>query len=967
MSNLDYLRNALPSGTRYALRVIKKPAALNRWHTSADSLFAEAEQYSNDGWNVYYATAGFGVGLEADCDNAVAKREFYVDVDCGPSKPYPTKAEGLQALKDFCIKRGLPKPTLIDSGNGIHAHWILKDAVPVHEWEPVAVALKQHCINDGFRVDHACTADTVRVLRIPGTINTRGDHAVTLLTPVKHFDFIKLKNAIGEPSTPQPDLFKKARELTQSSGVKTEVSKLYESNRVSKFETIWIKSVAGDGCAQVKNAIENAETLSEPVWRGVLSIAQVCEDRDWAIHEISKNHPDYDAHQTEQKAALTKGPYTCETFQGMETSPLCAGCRYAGSITSPVQLGSEVEEAPPVPQVVKIDETEYEIPAYPEPFFRGKNGGIYQYVIDKESKEREPEMLYAHDLYVFKRMRDLELGDVVWVRHHLPNDGVREFPIAQKELAAIDKFRDRICEQGVTAFTVKQLNGLQFLFSKQIQELQYKERAEAMHNRFGWTKDDTFVVGNREYTARGVVHAPVVRSLEKYTPWFVPKGSLETWKQIANLYNDETMDLHAYGLMSSFGSVLMHISPESGAVLNYFSKKSGTGKTTILRMANSVFGNPKDMMKDSQDTALTKVHRMGVYNGIVICLDEMTNVKPEELSSLLYGSTQGRGRDRMKSSENAERVNNVTWKGSSIWSSNTACEDRLGLLKIDPQGELARVIEIHLKAPVPKDVLESQKLFNSLNENYGHAGDIFLRYVIPNLDAVRRIWEATRDRIYAMRSWTQTERYKLNKVICDVTAGLITNSLGLTNYNIQRITKKIINVIADSSTDLRTMGMKAVETIASFVNRNAQNILIIEDASRINGLQKPASVSPKGALMVRWETDTKCLFIIQRELNRWCAENFINAKELRSQFKEETGKELLVSKKRMGKGWNTDFGPVSTYEIRDADTVLGMEMFDEQYAAARAATPPDAVQWSGLQVTQNAVDQQQFLYPDVET
>lgn len=943
MSKTDYLRNALPPGTRYALRVIKKPAALNLWHTSVESLCAEAEQYSNDGWNVYYATAGFGVGTEADHDNATAKREFYIDVDCGSSKPYPTKAEGLQALKDFCNRRGLPKPTLIDSGNGIHAHWLLKDAVPVHEWEPVAIALKQHCIDDGFRVDHGCTADTVRILRIPDTINTRGDHTVTLLTPIKQIDFIELKNAIGTPTTPQADLFKKARELTQNSSGKTEVSKLYQSNKISKFEVIWARSIAGDGCAQIKNAIENADTLSEPVWRGALSIAQVCEDRDWAIHEISKNHPDYDPQQTEQKASLTKGPYTCETFQSMETASLCAGCPHAGKITSPIQLNSEVEEVPQVPQVVIVNDGEYEIPVYPEPFFRGRHGGIYHNVLDKETKERSPEMIYAHDLYVFKRMRDSEIGDVIWVRHHLPSDGVREFPIAQKELGAIDKFRDRICEQGVTAFTPKQLMSLQLLFSKQIQELQYKERAEDMHTRFGWTKDDTFVVGNREYTARGVIHAPVMRSLEKYTPWFVPKGSLEVWKQVANLYNDETMDMHAFGLLTAFGSVLMHISPENGAVLNYFSKKSGTGKTTILRMANSVFGNPKDMMKDSQDTALTKTHRMGIYNGIVMCLDEMTNAKPEEVSSLLYGSTQGRGRDRMKSSENTERTNNVTWKGIPIWSSNTALEDRLSLLKIDPQGELARVVEIHLKTPVPRDVLESQKLFNSLNENYGHAADIFLRYVVPHLDEVRVIWDSTRDHIYGLRNWTQTERYKLNLVICTITAGLITNSLGLTNYNIKRITKRMVHLVSQASTDMRNMGMQAVETIATFVNRNAQNILIIEDTARINGLQKPASVSPKGALMVRWEADTKSLFIMQRDMNRWCAENFINAKELRSQFKEETGKELRVIKKRMGKGWNTDFGPVSVYEIENADTVLGMEVFNEQFELAKRAAPPDEI------------------------
>lgn len=942
MSKTDYLRDALPPGTRYALRVIKKPAAINKWHDSVESLAQEAQQYSDDGWNVYYATAGFGSGPDADGPNAVAKRELYIDVDCGPTKPYGTKEEGLAALKDFCANHKLPRPTLIDSGNGIHAHWLFKDAIPVHEWEPVAAALKQHCVNDGFKVDHACTADLVRVLRIPETINTKGGHTVTVLTPVKHYEFDVLKAAIGQAETPQDDLLKRAKALTQSAGGKTEVEKLFQNNRVSKFQTIWIKSTNGEGCAQIKNAIEAAEDLPEPIWRGVLSIAQFCEDRDWAIHEVSKDHPNYDPQETDRKASLTKGPYTCETFQNLDTAHLCAGCKHAGEITSPIQLGSEVKAAPAEPRVVKVGGIEYEIPPYPAPFFRGTTGGVYQYLTEKDSKERSVELIYPHDLYVFKRMRDTDTGDVVWLRHHLPNDGIREFVVPQKDLGALDRFRDRICEQGVTAFGGRQLLGLQLLFSKQIQNLQYKEAADHMHTRFGWTKENTFIVGNKEYTARGVVHAPVTRALEKYTPWFTPKGSLSVWKEIAALYEDEAFDMHAVGVLAGFGSVLMHLSPENGAVLNYYSKQSGTGKTTILRMANSIFGDPVATMKDSQDTALTKVHRMGMYNGVPMSLDEMTNADPKEISALLYGSTQGRGRDRMKSSENTERTNDVTWRMITIWSSNTSLEDRLSLMKIDPQGEMARVIEIHLQTPVPSDVLEKQKLFNKLRDNYGHAGDIFLRYVIPHLDEVRLVWEATRDRIYGRRLWTQTERYRLNGVICIIAAGLITNSLGLTNYDIKRITKKLIAHIAQSGDEMRANSTASIETFAAFINKNAQNILAIEDTTRVNGLQKAAAVTPKGPLMIRWEIDTKCLYIVQRDFNRWCAENFINAKEMRSMFKAETGRELNLVKKRMGKGWNADFGPVLAYEIKDADKVLGVENLDAAAQASGTTAPDEA-------------------------
>jgi len=78
--------------------------------------------------------------------------------------------------------------------------------------------------------------------------------------------------------------------------------------------------------------------------------------------------------------------------------------------------------------------------------------------------------------------------------------------------------------------------------------------------------------------------------------------------------------------------------------------------------------------------------------------------------------------------------------------------------------------------------------------------------------------------------------------------------------------------------------------------------------------------------MARYEIDTKTLYIAQRDFNKWCAEQFINSREMRSMFKSETGVELLVVKKRLAKGWNADFGPVSAYEIRDATNVLGIEL-----------------------------------------
>lgn len=929
MSQSDFLKGILPEGTRYSLRLINKKqnTAFNRFYDSPEAM-ADAIQAGFGGvYDLYYVTAGLGAGATASADNAVAKRELYIDIDCGDTKPYKTKEEGALALKNFCKTVGLPQPTIVDSGNGLHAHWIFTTAVAVHEWLDVATRLKALCKEKGFKVDDACTADTVRVLRIPGTVNSKNGAPVTLLTYVRHYEFNWLKSIIGQVVLPSKDTFAKAKELSKSSsGSLTKSLAGGDPNRVSIFQTIWTTSVNGTGCAQVLNAIQNADTLPEPLWRGVLSIAQHCDDRDWGIHEISKNHPDYDPQETEYKAANTKGPYTCETFQGMETGHLCAGCPHAGKITSPIQLGTTIKLTPVGERkVVEYRGRRFEMPSLPHPYVRGERGGVYMQTPKKDDDSNELELIYPHDLYVYKRMRETDLGDVVWMRHHLPNDGVRDFMVAQKEVGALDKLRDKLSEQGVAVFNQGQLQKLQAFIGKSIQALQFESRAEDMHVRFGWTPDNTFIVGDREYTKKGIVYAPVSRGLEKYVKWFQPKGTLDEWKSVMKMYEKEAFDLHAFGILAGFGSIFMRMSPENGGVVNYFSKRSGTGKTTILRAVNSIFGDPRALMKDAQDTHLTKVHRMGVMNGLPVCIDEMTNARPEELSSMLYGSTQGRARDRMKAGENAERSNDFTWKQISIWSTNASIEDRLGTLKLDPQGEMARVVEIHLRTPVPDDVLASQKAFNKLVDNYGHAGHVFLSYVIPNLEECQKIWDDTRDVVYSKRKWTQVERFRLNAVICALAAGVITNTLGLTNFDLVRIGASVVQEIKRQGDEMRAQATTATETFATFVNRNINNMLSIDSAQRAKGLQNEPHIKPKGTLVVRYEPDTKALYIVQRDFTRWCGENFLNAKEMPVMFEEETGSKLAVIKKRMGAGWDADFGAVNAYCIPDAMRVLGLD------------------------------------------
>lgn len=924
MSKQIFLSAILPSNSRYSLRCIKaNEKTENVWCESPEDLANAAASYDSFGYNVYYATAGFGAGDRATVDNAVAKKELYIDVDCGQNKPYPDKAEGLKALRAFCAKTNLPKPTLIDSGNGLHAHWIFDEAVSVFDWIQVAESLKALCEKENFQVDGVCTADVVRVLRVPETTNYKGGNTVTLLTPIRTHPFDKLKNSIGYVFV-QPQIKKKKpyelNELTRS----------LMGNKTSKFEKIWKISKEGQGCEQIIYGIDNAATLSEPQWRGLLSIAEYCEDRDWAIHEISKGYPNYDADETEKKAAGTQGPYTCDTLKGVANSHFCDRCPNKGKITSPIQLGAEfkAKEGPFKVEVQTQDGEvkEYEVPKYPWPFLRGDNGGVYMLGEKDEKGVSKEHLLVPHDLYIYKRSNEESIGDVAWVRYHLPRDGIRDFPISLSEMSSSDKLQTLLASRGVTVFGRGRIKQVQLLFSVQLEALQVQEKADIMHARFGWTDQKSFILGGREYTPDGVRTVPLADYLKRFVRWMTPTGELSKWQAAADMYNNERDDIRAFTVMSGFGSVLMEFISDASAMLNLYSSKGGTGKTTVQYVVNGIWGHPKELIIKASDTPLARIHRMGTMNSLSTCMDEATNMSPQEVSNFAYASTGGTGRNRMDSKVNAERDNQTRWKNICICSSNTSLADKLRLIKNDPQAELSRVIEFNVTTPFNDKPLEKKQVFDDLMFNYGHAGDLFMRYVLANIDEVKKIIKETSEYVYKAAKWTTRERFKIHTLIATIAGGIIAKRLGLINYDIKRILDKVIKIVREEIEHNDNMSSAAIEVFGDFFNKNIGGLLVINDQAA--GTMKPSmDHAPKiyTELVLRYEPDTKSLYVAQRPFHKWCADNSINTRELKKRFEEETGGKLTTVRKRMAKGWVTDFGVATAYEIKNAVTLLDLD------------------------------------------
>ena len=144
---------------------------VQKFYPTLDAVIHAANNLDADGYDAYYALGTFGEAGSREASNVNQLKAFFLDLDCGPTKDYPSQTDALKALREFCKKFNLPRPTLVNSGRGIHVYWPLTVPVSREVWQPVADRLKALCKRNGLNADPVVTADAARVLRVPGTHN----------------------------------------------------------------------------------------------------------------------------------------------------------------------------------------------------------------------------------------------------------------------------------------------------------------------------------------------------------------------------------------------------------------------------------------------------------------------------------------------------------------------------------------------------------------------------------------------------------------------------------------------------------------------------------------------------------------------------------------------------------------------------------------------------------------------------
>jgi len=865
------------------------------FYEDRDEAIKQIESLDAQGHTVYLAQATFKTDENRKQVNAHSLRSFFLDIDCGEGKDYPSQKEAVTALKKMVEDTGLPMPAVMVSGNGLYAYWFLEEEVPAEQWQTIARILKSTLAAYEFNADPSRTSDISSVLRPPGSTHRKDPNnpkAVKLVKDAPAIKFNDFCTALRKAAKAKELNLKPLNKPRKNQDINAEFYAGIDDGPSSSAHII------ADKCSQIGNVRTQKGNISEPIWYACLGVLAYTTECDEVTQEWSSGHPDYTPQATQDKVDQllenTTGPTTCHQL-GLVNAQGCLGCKHKDKITSPIVLG----RPEPASKVIDVALGEVEPPTG---FRRTEEGLGYE-------EDGRWTTFYDQDLYPARLAFDTSLGyEVITIRHHLPHEGDMEFSIRSSFVNDQKSFLTTFSDNHVKVVGSKEKKLMQAYVEGYAQKLQRAQRMSQLLCQMGWGEtrkgDAMFVLGKKIFYHDGTMEtATLANNVPSAARGFRSEGSVEKWTEATRVFNKPGMEPLAFALMCGFGAPLMKFTGFEGAMVS-MTGGSGTGKTLTSKMLLSIYGNHKELMLAYKDTQNMLISRLGVYGTMPMVIDEVSNIKGDELSDLAYRITQGRDKGRL--TKNATEKENLNrWNTLAVVSTNSSLVDRLNSMKQDASAEINRIIEYPVVDHPEFKGEVTDALFWTIHQNFGHAGETYVRWLVQNVQKLGPGIKAVQQKINTLANIRGEERYWSATAAAAIYGGAVAKSLGVIDFDVARMIPWVATMIKNMRDQKDELADTAVGVLGQFLDEHASNRLMIRGDCSPRTQNVPVEL-PRGPLVIRHEVDNNKLYISRSVLKNWLGKRFGEYTKIANELKDQ--RVLRNANQRKVLGGNTTLG-----------------------------------------------------------
>lgn len=821
--------------------------------TTIDDAVRLAEWVDKQQKNSYFALATFKEEYKNEKGKRRIKRKrknvdqlkaLWVDIDyksCAPA----THVGALQALTSFLSKTGFPKPTaMVSSGNGLHMYWPLGTAIGLEDWLPIAEGFKSLCQREGLPADHACTADASRVLRPVGTHNWKDmgnpkpvvwvggsggtytpDSLIAALRQCS-VEPTSNKRVLQKPSGRSggehggedglghlPEHLRKATEGSSSASEYTHGTGKRPQNAKSVFQK----------CAALRSILSTGGAFQdEPEWSATLTLLAHLDDGAKFVHAMSEKHPDYDADTTmekwQQKVEAVEdgtGPTLCSTFETWHEDK-CKACPFYKSkkVKTPKSLAYMDDPATPKDDKspsLKLMPVGHKI-NYPRNWRMGGNQDcIERSIWNDETKQYEwtPVLRQVWELRKARRSIQSDKFELALTNKH--GVSTRKFEVPSWFLGSNPDLSKALADNGCPIVDPNEFKEFRKLMQTWLDELRKQNNIEDITGQLGWIIDtDTderpiigFATGTSAYYINGDVREGVVAAVGKYkgiVDSFKPNGRLEPWKDAAAAIVDQGCDHLITLLATSFAAPLMRFTDQPGAVVSIVSEDSAAGKSTGLRLAQAVWGNPRHAPATMDDTQTVVKNKLAFLQNLPAYWDEVRGDEQKMQSFIQIAFQVAQGRDRERANSKAETIRAEEWQTLLAACSNESLFDLAAERAAESNAGIYRIFECKV-APSEYPIHDSEimSLISQLDTNYGLAGLEYAKYLVDNFEAVRNEVQTFRLVLEKKTNLQGPERFWIAAITAMVLGARYAGKAGL----VQIDTKRLLNYLINSLHKLR--------------------------------------------------------------------------------------------------------------------------------------------------------------------
>ena len=840
-------------------------------------------------------------------DNLHEFKALWAEIDIKPTDlHHRTLKEALQTLANFLRETGLPAPMIVGSGGGLHLYWPLTAPISVDTWRTWPAKILGAARHLGLRVDPAAINLATQVLRPIGTTHRKDPQNPKTVTLLRDADpvsfehmtavmdkFILDNNVIVSvaPSGNAPDPFV---ELCVRSGL----------TWTPKHDPRLVAPILR-GCAQMRAGMANEAPFTEPTWRGVLSIALLCEKGEQVAHVLSSRDNRYDARATDEKIAYIKEsgghPYTCAAFEAMAPDA-CRSCPHHGKIKSPIVLGiPQPEEELPVeaPAPVAVPTSRYEmegvtIPPMAPPTapttIRTKAGayqldedGVSMFLKGEPDEPAQKIKLTQQRLYAINHL------------FRIDDEGNKEFYYTWRIENAQDDYNDCIVggavlhkdDSALAQFTkyglvVEKRANIPRLCNymrAMINDLKATQAANAMSPTLGWQANGDFVAGLQTVTAGGVVMKAALAQEPRDRATICnmqPTGDFAKWRAAMDVFNHPGQEHAQLAICGAYASPLMVFSAIQGFIVSLHGV-TGSGKTAIQRASASVWGEPRKQLftapnTSGGDTMLSVIRAIGTGRHLPVNMEEITNMPAEKMSDFVHAMTLGSEKSRLKSTQNGEYARSVgmQWETVMIASSNETIRDKLNSAKYDAVAESMRVFELrHIPLVKGTDVVRDTVRLKDLNSHYGHGGTIYARFLQSNREKlegwINKRVEWITEKVHA----TQDERFWVQGMAVWLVGIELSRAAGLHSFDVPNLERYIIAQFLDQRAQVTMVKEHSSTSFSEMVNDLLPRAVIL-DRNTNSAQGELKSIYPKsGRLAMRVEIHNGVGYLSTSAVRDW--------------------------------------------------------------------------------------------------